>query len=83
MTTLVRVSSPEVQSPTNKTPDQIFGAASGPVTVTAHGSGNDVILPLITLNSVPTSAAALESHARACLAELDLLADDAQIALDW
>lgn len=82
MTTLVRVSSPEVQSPTNKAPDQIYGAASGPVTVTAHGTGNDMVLPLITLGSVPASGAALEAHARACLVELNLLADDAQTALD-
>ncbi|MEE3755315.1 hypothetical protein [Mycobacterium intracellulare] len=47
---------------------------SGPVTVTAHANGNDMVLPLITLSSTPTSGSALESHARACLTELDLLA---------
>ncbi|BCI84571.1 hypothetical protein MTY66_61960 (plasmid) [Mycolicibacterium sp. TY66] len=59
-----------------------YGAASGPVTITAHGSGSDLVLPLITLSAVPSSGEALEAHARACLSELNLLADDAQTALD-
>jgi hypothetical protein len=53
-----------------------YGAVSGPVTITVHGGGGDTVLPLIALGSVPFSGAALEAHARACLAELDLLADD-------
>jgi hypothetical protein len=53
-----------------------YGAVSGSVTITAHGCGDDTVLPLITLGSVPVSGAALEAHARACLAELDLLAAD-------
>jgi len=52
------------------------GAVSGAVTVTAHGYGDDVVLPLVTLAAVPTSGAALEAHARACLAALDLLASE-------
>lgn len=59
-----------------------YGAASGPVTVTAHGSGNDMVLPLVTLSSVPASGAALEAHTRACLTELGLLVNDAQTAVD-
>ena len=35
-----------------------------------------MVLPLITLGSVPASGAAFEAHTRACLAELDLLAHD-------
>lgn len=57
-------------------PAGCYGAASGPVTVTVHGSGDDFVVPLVTLGSVPASGAALEAHVRACLAELDLLAAD-------
>lgn len=58
-------------------PDPIYGAISGPVTVTAHGYGDQMLLlPLVTLASVPASGATLEAHARACLAELDLLAGE-------
>jgi hypothetical protein len=53
-----------------------YGAVSGPVTITAHGGGDDPVLPLITLGSVPVSGADLEAHVRACLAELNLLAED-------
>lgn len=53
-----------------------YGAESGPVTVTVHGGGDEIVMPLITLTSVPASGAALEAHVRACLAELDLLARD-------
>lgn len=35
-----------------------------------------MVLPLITLGSVPVSGAAFEAHVRACLAELNLLADN-------
>jgi len=53
-----------------------FGATSGPVTVTVHGGGDDMVLPLVTLGSVPASGAALEAHFRACLVELNLLANN-------
>jgi hypothetical protein len=35
-----------------------------------------MVMPLITLQSVPASGATLEAHVRACLAELNLLARD-------
>lgn len=35
-----------------------------------------MVLPLVTLGSVPASGAALEAHVRACLVELNLLAND-------
>jgi hypothetical protein len=60
----------------NTSPPVCYGAVSGPVTITAHGGGDDTVLPLITLGYIPASGAALAAHARACLAELDLLADD-------
>ncbi len=35
-----------------------------------------MVLPLVTLGSVPASGAALEAHFRACLVELNLLANN-------
>ncbi|OHU46069.1 hypothetical protein BKG82_28080 [Mycobacteroides chelonae] len=60
----------------NTSSDGCYGARSGPVTITVHGGGDDMVLPLITLGSVPVSGAAFEAHTRACLAELNLLADN-------
>lgn len=52
-----------------------YGATSGPVAVTVHGSG-DILIPLVTLEDVPASGADLKARLRACLAELGLLAAD-------
>lgn len=57
------------------TPAGCYGATSGPVTVTMHGSG-DIVLPLVTIGDVPVSGADLEARIRACLDVLDMRAAD-------
>lgn len=77
-TNLALASQPETRTQVDSSgsPDPICGAISGPVTVTVHGYGDEMLLPLVTLASVPPSGTALEAHARACLAALDLLAGE-------